>query len=114
MTQTHEAKLSKLEVLADLERTISQRANDDQASSYTAQLLSQGPEKCAKKFGEEAVEVVLASLDRDEKHLIAEAADVLYHLLVLLKSRNIPLSAVMEELDRRTSQSGLQEKASRK
>jgi len=68
----------------------------------------------AKKFGEEAVEVVLASLDRDEKHLVAEAADVFYHLLVLLKSRNIPLSAVMEELDRRTSQSGLQEKASRK
>ncbi len=111
MTQNRK---SKLQILADLENTINQRAQEDQNSSYTAQLLSQGPEKCAKKFGEEAVEVVLASLDRDEKHLVAEAADVFYHLLVLLKSRNIPLSTVMEELDRRTGQSGLQEKASRK
>ncbi len=104
----------KLQVLADLENTINQRAKDDKSNSYTAQLLSQGTEKCAKKFGEEAVEVVLASLDQDKKHLVAEAADVLYHLLVLLKSRNIPLQTVMDELDRRTSQSGLQEKASRK
>ena len=105
---------AKLEVLAELAKTIDQRAGQDSSKSYTAQLIAQGPEKCAKKFGEEAVEAVLASLDSDENHLIAESADVLYHLLVLLKSRNIPLRAVMEELDRRTAQSGLQEKASRK
>ncbi len=103
-----------LEVLSRLVETITQRSLDRSESSYTAQLLGEGPEKCAKKFGEEAIEVVLASLDDNKDHLIAESADVLYHLLVLLKSRNIPLSAVMEELDRRTVQSGLQEKASRK
>jgi len=104
----------RLEVLAQLAQTIAQRAAEADDSSYTAQLLGKGPEKCAKKFGEEAIEAVLASLDDDENHLIAESADVFYHLLVLLKSRNIPLRAVMDELDRRTAQSGLQEKASRK
>jgi len=107
-------KDDNLQVLARLARTIAQRANEDTNSSYTAQLLAKGPEKCAKKFGEEAIEVVLASLDDNDNHLVAESADVLYHLLVLLKSRNIPLAAVMDELDRRTAQSGLQEKASRK
>jgi len=103
-----------LQILQQLVETIDQRANDQAEKSYTAQLLKDGVEKCAQKFGEEAIETVLASLDSDEKHLIAESADVLYHLLVLLKSRNIPLSAVMDELDKRTKQSGLQEKASRK
>ena len=104
----------KLSVLADLVATIDLRAGEETGKSYTAQLLMDGTEKCAKKFGEEAVEAVLASLDPDDDHLVAEAADVFYHLLVLLKSRNIPLQMVMDELDRRTSQSGLQEKASRK
>jgi len=104
----------RLEVLAQLAQTIKERAGEPSHSSYTAQLLSKGPEKCAKKFGEEAIEVVLASLDQNDEHLIAESADVLYHLLVLLKSRNIALKSVMDELDRRTGQSGLQEKAARK
>jgi len=104
----------RLEVLAQLAQTISERAGKSSDSSYTAQLLSRGPEKCAKKFGEEAIEVVLASLDENDEHLVAESADVLYHLLVLLKSRNIELKSVMNELDRRTGQSGLQEKAARK
>lgn len=105
---------NKLEVLADLIEIIAIRASEESGQSYTAQLLSAGTEKCAKKFGEEAVEVVLASLDSNQEHLIAEAGDVLYHLLVLLKSRDIPVSAVMNELQRRKSQSGLQEKASRR
>ena len=104
----------RLEVLAQLAQTIKERAGESSDSSYTAQLLSKGPEKCAKKFGEEAIEVVLASLDENDEHLVAESADVLYHLLVLLKSRNITLKSVMDELDRRTGQSGLQEKAARK
>ncbi len=104
----------RLEVLAQLAQTISERAGESSDSSYTAQLLSKGPEKCAKKFGEEAIEVVLASLDENDEHLVAESADVLYHLLVLLKSRNIELKSVMNELDQRTGQSGLQEKAARK
>jgi len=103
-----------LEVLAQLAQTIAERAGQASDSSYTAQLLGKGSEKCAKKFGEEAIELVLASLDPNENHLIAESADVLYHLLVLLKSRNVELRAVMDELDRRTVQSGLQEKAARK
>jgi len=111
MTSTNDLRL---EVLALLAETISKRAEGDPENSYTARLIGGGPEVCAKKFGEEAVEVVLASLDRDKTHLVAETADVFYHLLVLLESRNISLRAVMDELDRRTNQSGLQEKASRK
>ena len=103
-----------LAVLQQLIKTIDERAGDSGNTSYTAQLLNEGVEKCAKKFGEEAVEVVIASLDSDKKQLISESADVFYHLLVLLKSRNIPLAAIMDELDRRSSQSGLEEKASRK
>lgn len=103
----------RLEVLADLVDTIEKRSPENAGNSYTALLLSQGTEKCAKKFGEEAIEAVLASLDDDPNHLVAEAADVFYHLLVLLKSRNIDLHTVMGELDRRTKQSGLEEKASR-
>ena len=108
-----EQKIHGLEVLAELVDTIETRSQDGSGQSYTAMLLSEGSENCAKKFGEEAIEVVLASLDKDPNHLVAEAADVLYHLLVLLKSRNIALHTVMGELDRRTKQSGLEEKASR-
>lgn len=102
-----------LQVLARLAATIHQRAGEDSNASYTSSLLSQGTEKCAKKFGEEAIEFVLASLDQNQDHLVAEAADVLYHLLVVLEARSVSLGSVMDELERRTKQSGLQEKASR-
>jgi phosphoribosyl-ATP pyrophosphohydrolase len=100
--------------LADLAAIIARRAaNADPASSYTAKLLADGVERCARKFGEEAVETVVAALKQDDEALTGEAADVLYHLLVLLAARGISLSAVMAELDSRTRQSGLQEKAAR-
>lgn len=102
-----------LEVLAKLASTIASRAGADPASSYTAKLLSKGVEKCAKKFGEEAVELALASVGGDKSHITAEAGDVLYHLLVLLKASGVELSDVMSELERREAQSGLEEKASR-
>ena len=84
------------------------------SESYTAKLLADGPAKAAKKLGEEAVEAVIAAVSGDRENLTAEAADVLYHLLVVLQGAGIPLSDVMTELERRTSQSGLTEKASRK
>jgi phosphoribosyl-ATP pyrophosphohydrolase len=100
--------------LADIADIIGKRAaNADPASSYTAKLLSDGVERCARKFGEEAVEAVIAALGQDDRALTGEAADVLYHLLVLLKARGISLDAVMAELETRTRQSGLQEKAAR-
>jgi phosphoribosyl-ATP pyrophosphohydrolase len=101
--------------LADLARIVSTRARaKDTASSYTAKLLADGVERCAKKFGEESVEAALAAVGGDRKALTAEAADVLYHLLVLLQAAGVKLSAVMAELEKRTAQSGLAEKASRK
>jgi len=93
---------------------ISQRAMASPDESYTAKLLQDGIDKCARKFGEEAVEAIIAAVSRDEPGLIAEAADVLYHLLVLLRTADVPLAEVMAELERRTGQSGLAEKASRK
>jgi phosphoribosyl-ATP pyrophosphohydrolase len=103
----------KLEVLGELADEIAKRRNGNPDQSYTAKLLSQGLEKCAKKFGEEAVELALASMKQDKVHLTSEAADVLYHLLVLLTASNVPLSDVMTELERRKGVSGLAEKASR-
>ena len=100
--------------LDDLARTIAERAQAGAATSYTSSLLAKGPAHCAKKFGEEAVELVIAAATQDEAAVRAEAADVLYHLLVVLKSRDVPLSQVIGELERRTSQSGLEEKASRR
>lgn len=90
------------------------RSNEATDVSYTASLLAKGTEKCAKKFGEEAVEAVIAAVSGDRVELTKEAADVLYHLLVLLKSESVELSDVMAELENRTRQSGHQEKASRK
>ena len=102
------------EVLSRLEGIIAERAAAaDGDASYTAKLLSAGTEKCARKFGEEAIELILASVGGDRTHLTAEAADVLYHLLVVLKAGEVPLDDVMHELASRFSQSGLQEKASR-
>ena len=101
--------------LSDLASVVAERADaGDPASSYTAKLLSEGVERCAKKFGEEAVEAALAAVAGDDKAVTAEAADVLYHLVVMLQARNIPLTAVMAELERRTAQGGLAEKAARK
>jgi phosphoribosyl-ATP pyrophosphohydrolase len=100
--------------LADLADIVAQRAaNADPASSYTAKLIADGVERCARKFGEEAVEAVIAALGQDDRALTGEAADVLYHLLVLLRARGISLDAVLGELETRTRQSGLQEKAAR-
>lgn len=93
--------------------TILSRKDVDPASSWTAQLLSQGPEKCAEKFGEEAVEAIIEAVKGDTDALTREAADVLYHLLVLLAARGVDLKDVLSELERRQSQSGIAEKAAR-
>jgi phosphoribosyl-ATP pyrophosphohydrolase len=100
--------------LEQLENLIAQRSSAPSSESWTAQLLEKGAEKCAEKFGEEAVELIIEAVKNDSNGLINEAADVMYHLLVLLKSREISLSHVMAELERRTAQSGLTEKAARK
>jgi phosphoribosyl-ATP pyrophosphohydrolase len=101
--------------LNDLAAIIAARATaGDTGTSYTAKLIADGIERCARKFGEEAVEAVIAAVAEDEAALTAEAGDVLYHLLVMLRARNISLDAVMAELEKRTQQSGLSEKAGRR
>jgi phosphoribosyl-ATP pyrophosphohydrolase len=99
--------------LDDLAATIAARKAADPDSSWTAKLLSKGPEKCAEKFGEEAIEAIIAAVKNDRENLIAESADVLYHLLVMLAARDVPLTDVMAELDRRQGTSGIAEKAAR-
>ncbi|AXI51628.1 MAG TPA: phosphoribosyl-ATP diphosphatase [Sulfitobacter pontiacus] len=99
--------------LDDLFVTIQSRKTADPSSSWTAQLLAKGPEKCAEKFGEEAVEAIIEAVKDDKAGLTSEAADVLYHLLVMLASRDVALSDVLDELSRRQAQSGLAEKAAR-
>jgi phosphoribosyl-ATP pyrophosphohydrolase len=99
--------------LADLARIVADRAGSGDPKSYTAKLIGEGVERCAKKFGEEAVEAALAAVGRDKAGLTAEAADVLYHLLVLLQVRGVALDDVMTELEKRTARTGLEEKASR-
>ncbi|MDB5627856.1 MAG: phosphoribosyl-ATP pyrophosphatase [Tardiphaga sp.] len=98
----------------DLAATVAARASAGGATSYTRKLLDKGAEHCAKKFGEEAVETVIAAVENDRAHLIAESADVLFHLLVLLRSRDVTLADVEAELGRRDGVSGLDEKAARK
>ena len=100
--------------LDDLAQVIAARAGSDAGDSWTAKLLSKGPEKCAEKFGEEAVEAIIEAVKGDRAALTAEAADVLYHLLVMLQSRGVAFSDVMAELERRQGTSGLAEKAARK
>lgn len=100
--------------LDDLYATILSRKSADPSSSWTAQLLAKGPEKCAEKFGEEAVEAIIEAVKDDRKGLTSEAADVLYHLLVMLAARDVPLGDVLDELARRQSTSGIAEKAARK
>jgi phosphoribosyl-ATP pyrophosphohydrolase len=100
--------------LADLDAIVKTRAKASPEDSYTAKLLRDGIEKAAKKFGEESVEAVIAGIKGDPVELRKEAADVLYHLLVVLHGAKVPLSDVMAELKQRTSQSGIAEKASRR
>ena len=98
----------------DLAATIDVRATSGGEVSYTRKLLDKGAAHCAKKLGEEAIETVIAAVENDRDHLIAESADLLYHLLVLLKARGITLADVEARLAQRTSMSGVEEKASRK
>ena len=96
-----------------LEAIVASRAAEAPDKSYTASLLAKGKHKCAEKFGEESIEAVIAAVSQGKPELIAEAADVLYHLLVMLKANDVELEEVMSELESRTNQSGYQEKASR-
>ena len=100
--------------LHDLEKRVRARARAPADKSYTRKLLDQGVAGCAKKLGEEAIETVLAAVEENRGRLIAETADLIYHLLVVLAARGIALAEVEAELAGRTRQSGLQEKASRK
>jgi phosphoribosyl-ATP pyrophosphohydrolase len=99
--------------LERLAAAIDSRQGADPETSWTARLLSLGPRKCAEKFGEEAVEAVVAAVSGTDEELTAEAADVLYHLLVMLASRGVSLADVLAELERREGTSGIEEKASR-
>ena len=100
--------------LDDLEARIAIRAAVSPQESYTAKLIARGMEKCAQKLGEEATEAVISAVTGNRAELVKESADVLYHLLVVLRAADIPLAEVMVELDSRTAQSGLAEKAARK
>lgn len=99
--------------LLDLERIVADRAQARPDESWTAKLVAAGQSKAAKKLGEEAVETVIAAIKDDRDNLVYESADLLYHLMVVLKIADIPLKAVLDELQRRTAQTGLSEKASR-
>ncbi len=101
------------DTLARLAATIASRRSANASASYTKSLLDKGIAACAKKLGEEATETVIAALSESDDGLCAEAADLIYHLLVVLEARNVPLQSVLSELDRRTAQSGHAEKASR-
>ena len=103
-----------MSILNSLAETIEARIGADPSTSWTAQLLAKGPEKCAEKFGEEAIEAIIAAVKGDRENLTAEAADVLYHLLVLLTARGVALADVLAELARRQGQSGIAEKSARK
>jgi phosphoribosyl-ATP pyrophosphohydrolase len=98
----------------DLEKRVAERAGASPELSYTRKLLDRGVGQCAKKFGEEAIETVLAAVSEERERLIGETADLLYHLLVLLRARGVTLAEVERALGERTARSGLDEKASRK
>jgi len=101
---------SELQTLA---ATIQSRKGADPDSSWTAKLLAKGPEKCAEKFGEEAIEAIIEAVKGDRAKLVCEAADVLFHLLVMLAARDVTLAEVEAELARRAGTSGIAEKAAR-
>ncbi|WP_067733790.1 phosphoribosyl-ATP diphosphatase [Novosphingobium naphthalenivorans] len=105
--------MSSTDTLARLEATIAARRAADPESSYVAKLNAKGPAKIAQKVGEEATETVIAALTQDHKALVGEAADLIFHLVVLLNAKDVPLADVLAELDRREGVSGLAEKASR-
>lgn len=102
-----------MSAIHDLAATVAARKSADPDDSWTANLLAKGPEKCAEKFGEEAVEAIIEAVKGDRDRLTAEAADVIFHLLVMLAARDVTLAQVEAELDRRAGTSGLAEKASR-
>jgi len=102
-----------MSALNRLAATIATRKGADPETSWTAKLLSKGPDKCAEKFGEEAVEAIIEAVKGDRAKLTAEAADVLYHLLVMLAAREVTLADVEAELERREGISGIAEKAAR-
>ena len=99
--------------LEQLQQLIQSKKDSDPSLSYTAKLFSQGIEEIQKKFGEESIELIIASNQNNRNDIINETADVLYHLLVLLSEKSISLKEVVEELERRSSMSGLEEKANR-
>lgn len=101
-------------VLTRLARTIESRKGEDENKSYAAKLFKRGPEKCAEKFGEEAIEAIIAAVKCDKKNLTEEAADVLFHLFVMLSARDVKFEDVLKELERREGKSGIIEKAERK
>ncbi|MBR9844442.1 MAG: phosphoribosyl-ATP diphosphatase [Rhodobacteraceae bacterium] len=102
-----------MNTLDTLAQTIAARAEADPDSSWTAKLLAKGPEKCAEKFGEEAIEAIIEAVKDNRDGLISESADVLFHLLVMLQSRGVSLDEVLAELARRQGTSGIAEKAAR-
>ncbi|MAZ85254.1 MAG: phosphoribosyl-ATP diphosphatase [Rhizobiales bacterium] len=99
--------------LSDLEAIVAKRAAASPDESWTAKLVASGMEKAAKKLGEEAVETVIAAMKADKAEITSESADLLFHLLVVLRMSDVPLTSVLAELERRTGQSGIAEKASR-
>jgi phosphoribosyl-ATP pyrophosphohydrolase len=103
----------RLDVLARLQATIDARKGADPATSHTATMLAKGPNKCAEKFGEEAVEAIIAAVRGDAEELKAECADVLYHMLVMLTARDLSLDDVLAVLEAREGVSGVAEKAAR-
>lgn len=100
-------------VLTRLAQTIEARKGADEAKSYAAKLFAKGPEKCAEKFGEEAIEAIIAAAKGDTQNLTEEAADVLFHLFVMLSSRGVKFEDVLKELERREGTSGIVEKENR-
>ncbi len=102
-----------MSAISNLAATIHARIGSDPETSWTAKLLAQGPNKCAEKFGEEAVEAIIEAVKGDTAALTREAADVMYHLLVMLAARGVSLADVEAELTRREGQSGIAEKAAR-
>ncbi|MBV1868455.1 MAG: phosphoribosyl-ATP diphosphatase [Marinosulfonomonas sp.] len=102
-----------MNTLERLAATIEARKSADPDSSWTARLLAAGPEKAAEKFGEEAIEAIIEATKGDRERLTSEAADVLYHLLVMLAARDVSLADVLAELERREGRSGIDEKAGR-
>ena len=102
-----------MSVLDDLFATIQSRKGADPDTSWTAKLLAQGPAKAAEKFGEEAIEAIIEAVRGDRERLTAEAADALYHLLVMLAASDVTLDEVLRELARRQGRSGIAEKAAR-